>query len=160
MNVTTHKCNLSEKGACWAHSSRCGQSYWEYQVNKSVWSHCIHSEKQREVSGNMLSSLSPSPFYSVWDQLTTRKDPRMVRMVLPTSIDIIKKTPHRHVERHISCVSLDPANSAINTNQTSRKSKPMCLCDTHTLVVLAWSGAKGPKVYYVGTTQREKKSLK
>lgn len=106
----------------------------------------------------MLSSLSS--FYSVWDQLTTRKDLRMVRMVLPTSIDIIKITPHRHVERHISCVSLDPAKSAINTNQTSRKSKPMCLCDTHTLVVLAWSGAKGSKVYYVETTQGEKKVLK
>lgn len=33
----------------------------------------------------------------------------------------------------------------------------MCPCDTHTLVVLAWSGAKGPKVYYVGTTQGGKK---
>lgn len=76
----------------------------------------------------------------------------MVKMVLPTFIDIIKITPHKHVERHISCVSLDPAKSAINTNQTSRESKPMCPCDTHTLVVSAWSGTKGPKVYYVRTT--------
>lgn len=82
----------------------------------------------------------------------------MVRMVLPTSIDIIKITPHRHVERHISCVSLDPAKSANHTNQTSWESKTMCPCDTHTLVVLAWSGAKGPKVYYAEMTQKKKTS--